>query len=181
MGVDKDEQAILQAQDTLKSIRDEIKRIWRYLQCYSSDVSEDDKVWWEDSVPDFFKKELLQETDVSFLVRDITDPTGLPSDCYGVTYCDFVLHHIWYDTEREDARGDTAFAVEEMARVTRPGGIVAVSELVQYANNPRLDFTSLFQEAQLMLEYSEENEVKEAEGEGVVAKYLSRKSLPEEG
>ena len=180
VGIDKDEGAIRQARDTLTGIQDEIKRIRRMVQHYPTETSEDDKAWWYNSVPAFFKERLLQSNRITFLVADITRSIRLPSDHYDVSYCDFVLHHIWYDSEREDAEGDTAFAVKEMARVTRPGGIVAASELVQYSDRRRLDFQPLFKEANLELLCTEETETDAPEQKGVVAKYLCKKPLPSE-
>lgn len=180
VGIDKDEEAILQARNTLTYIQDDVKRIWRNLQYYSRDISEDDKMWRNDSVPSFFKEELLRDGCASYLIRDITEPTGLPSDYYDVAFCDFVLHHIWYDPERENAREDTGFAIKEMARVTRPGGVVAAFELIQYSDKQRLDLGSLFKEAKLELEHMEEREVDSPEERGVVAEYLCRKPLVNE-
>jgi SAM-dependent methyltransferase len=161
VGIDKDEEAILQARNTLTYIQDDVKRIWRNLQYYSRDISEDDKMWWNDSVPSFFKEELLRDGCASYLIWDITEPIGLPS-------------------ERENAREDTGFAIKEMARVTRPGGIVAAFELIQYSDKQRLDLGSLFKEAKLELEHMEEREVDSPEEQGVVAEYLCRKPLVNE-
>jgi hypothetical protein len=65
-----------------------------------------------------------------------------------------------------------------MARVTRPGGIVAALELVQYSDWRRLDFQPLFKEANLELQWTEEIDVPEQKG--VKAKYLCKKPLPSE-
>jgi SAM-dependent methyltransferase len=180
VGIDKDEQAVLQARDTLTYIQDDVKRIWLYMQHYSTEISEDDRTWWNDSVPSFFKRELLRDGCVSYLVRDITKPTGLPSGYYDVAFCDFVLHHIWYDAGRENPREDTSSAIKEMTRVVRPGGVVAASELVQYPDKQRLDFKPLFKEARLECEYIDEREVDSQEGRGVIATYLCRKPLVNE-
>jgi len=166
-GLDEDEGAIRQAQDTLRSIQDTVKRMGHCL----------DQVWQDDSVLDFFKRDLLREGSVSFLVRDMTAFTGLPSDHYDVAYCDFVLYHIWHDAARENAPRDTAFAVSEMARVTRPGGAVVVSEPIGYFERPGPDFTLLFQVADLEIEYEEEREINGLDEQGVVARYLCRKSV----
>ena len=48
-GVDEDEGAIRQAHATLRSIQDAVKGIGRCL----------DQAWWDNSVPDFFKRDLL--------------------------------------------------------------------------------------------------------------------------
>jgi SAM-dependent methyltransferase len=175
VGIDKDEQAVLEARDILAYIQDDVKRIRLYMQYHSAKISEDDRTWWNDSVPGFFKRELLRDGCVSYLVRDITKPTGLPSGCYDVAFCNFVLHHIWYDAGRENPREDTSSAIKEMTRVARPGGIVAASELVQSPDKQRLDFKLLFKEARLQPVHIEEREVDSPEGRFVAATYLCRK------
>ncbi len=172
-GLDEDEGAIRQAQDTLRSIQDTVKGMGR---CLRHDA-EGDQAGRNESVLDFFKRDLLQAGGVSFLVRDMTAFTGLPSDHYDVAYCDFVLYHIWHDAARENAPRDTAFAVSEMARVTRPGGAVVVSEPIGYFERPGPDFTLLFQVADLEIEYEEEREIDGLDEQGVVARYLCRKSV----
>lgn len=177
VGIDKDEDSIHQAQHTLINIQDEIKRVRQRIRYYPTNISEDDKAWWR-TVPIFFKEKLIQSAHITFLVADITEPIELPSDYYDVSYCDYVLHHIWYDL-RENAEGDTAFAVKEMARVTRPGGTVAARELVQYPGRQKLDFKLLFEKAGLEFLWSKETEFDdlEREGKGIKCKYLYKKSL----
>ena len=64
-----------------------------------------------------------------------------------------------------------------MARITEPGGVVAISELIQYADKQRLDFTALFQETELELKSATETKEEGVEERGTVVKYLCRKPL----
>lgn len=178
VGVDKDEGAICQARDTLIHVRGEIRRIGQMIRYYPACVSTDDRIWW-DAIPIFFKEALLRPDCVTFLVADMTRSTALPSDWSDVSYCDFVLHHIWYDVSRQDPRGDTVLAIKEMARVAGPGGIVAARELVQYSDRRRLDFGALFAEAGLKPLWTEERAVDGSENGGVVGKYLYTRSTAE--
>ena len=175
IGIDKDESCIHQAKDTLVYLKDSVMQIWFMLQHYPENIPEDDKEWWV-TVPDFFKKGLLQEGfDVDFCVRDITKATELPSDYYDIAFCDFVLHHIWYDSKGKAAQEDTQFAVSEMARVVRPGGVVAAFELLQFSDKPKLDFSSLFEQVGLKPVHTKEIEVENSQEPGVVAEYLYKK------
>jgi len=176
IGLDIDEEEIRQAQDTLVSVQEEMQRIWRMLSYYPNEIAPDDKTWWNNEVPNFFKKALLQgESNVTYVVSDITQPTGLPQDYYDVAFCDFVLHHIWYDDKRENAEGDTQFAVKEMARVVKPSGIVAASELLQFSDKPKLDFGKLFEKAGLKIFHMREYEANGPTGNGTVAEYICKK------
>jgi SAM-dependent methyltransferase len=176
IGLDIDEDEIRQARGTLASVQEEMRRIWWMLSYYPNKIAHDDKTWWNNEVPDFLKKAMLQEeSTVTYVVSDITQPTGLPQDYYDVAFCDFVLHHIWYDDKRENAEGDTQFAVKEMARVVKPGGIVAVSELLQYSDKPKLDFGKLFEKAGLRIFHMRESEVNSPKGHGTVAEYICKK------
>ena len=147
VGIDKDEESIDQARSTLTNIRDYIKRIQRTLQYYR-DLPEDLETWWDVVAPSFFKEELLREGNVEFLVRDITESTGLQSDYYDVAFCDSVLYHIWLDQGGEEK---TQRAIEEMVRGVRLGGAVAVSEPTQCTDEPTydIDFKPLFGQAGL--------------------------------
>lgn len=86
---------------------------------------------------------------VNYSVADFTRQTDLLEGHYDLAFCDFVLHHVWYDPQRAHPLEDTAFAISEMARVVRPEGYVAAFELIQYDNKPTLDFQPLFDRAGL--------------------------------
>lgn len=175
VGIDKDEEYIHQAQSTFAYMQDDAKRIGRTLHS-SRSISEDDKTWWSVAVPSFFKKELLREGfRLDFVVGDITKPTGLVSDYYDVAFCDFVLHHIWFDQERKKAQEDTQFAIKEMARVVRPGGVIAVFEPIQCPDKPKLDLGPFFEQAGLKLVHTKEIEVNGSQRHRVKAEYLCEK------
>jgi SAM-dependent methyltransferase len=177
-GIDKSEQSIWQARSELVGTQDIIRRMQRRLRYYPKQVPEDDKEWWK-TVPDFFKQELVQGSlHLDFVVRDITKPTGLPSDHYDVAFCDFVLHHIWSDQKDENTRRDAQFAIGEMARVARPGGAVAAFELIRYRDESKLDFGPLFEQAGLGLVHVKESKVREPEHRAIVAEFLWRKPIP---
>jgi SAM-dependent methyltransferase len=178
VGIDRDEEGILSAQKALTYIKEGITIMQRMLRYRPELVPEHDKTWWNDVVPDFFKTGLFKEgVRVVFCVHDITESTGLASDYYDLAFCDFVLHHIWFDDKRKNAREDTQIAIGEMARVVKPGGVVAAFELIQFSDKPRLDFRPLFEQAGLKSIYTKETVVETAlRGPGVTAEYLYEKS-----
>lgn len=166
VGLDIDEKDIRQARDRFENLQQHVRQAERAVQYYTW-VSEEDRAWWL-SVPEFFRQKLAQEGfHLDYLAKDITQPTDLPDDYYDLAFCDFVLHHIWYDKGREQ----TQLAVREMARVVRPGGGVAAKELIQFEDKPRLDFAKLFESSGLQQIAVEEHEV----GAGWVGQYFYRK------
>jgi SAM-dependent methyltransferase len=177
VGIDKDEESIRQARSTLAYLKDDIVRIWRLLHDFPQSIAERDKTWWDDEVPDFFKTDLLREgLCVDFRVHDITQPVELPSEYYDLAFCDFVLHHIWFDPDREGPQEDTQFAISEMARVVKPDGVVAALELVHFSDKPRLNFRPLFERVGLKLVHANEMTVETSlHGPGVIAEYICEK------
>lgn len=151
IGLDINEGNIQQAQNTLASVQKEMRKIWQMLSYYPSEIAHNDRTWWNNEVPDFLKAMLRGVYNVTYVVGDITQPTGLPQGYYDVAFCDHVLYHIWYDEKRKNAEGDTQFAIKEMARVVRPGGIVAISEPLQLPDKPKLDFGKLFEKVGLKI------------------------------
>jgi SAM-dependent methyltransferase len=176
IGIDKDESAINQAKSTYQYIKEDVLRIWQMLRYYPNEISEDDKTWWYNHVPGFFRKDIIQEGfKLSYIVQDITQPTQLNEDYYDISYCDFVLHHIWYDEKRSDPRDDTLIAIREMARVIKPGGIVAASELLQYSDKPKLNFKKLFVSAGLVVKYEKVTHVNESNRKSTFSEYIFEK------
>jgi len=177
IGIDKDEMAIDQAQSTLEFIREDVTRIWRELQYYPDYIAVDDKLWWHNDVPDFIKRDLIQDSfHLNYIVHDICQPIDLLSDYCDLSYCDFVLHHIWYDVSRSNPRDDTLNAIREMTRVVKPNGVVAMSELLQFSDKPKLEFESLFELAGLEIVYKKVTEVDDERRKGTFADYICRKS-----
>jgi ubiquinone/menaquinone biosynthesis C-methylase UbiE len=176
IGIDIDESRINQAKTTYQNIKENLQRIWQMLQYYPSEISEDDKDWWNNHVPDFFRKDMIQEGfELSYIVQDITKPTQLKGNYYDFAYCDFVLHHIWYDETRSDPRNDTLVAICEMARVIKPGGIVAAKELLQFSDKPRLDFKKLFVSAGLLVKFEKVTNVSENERKSTYIELIASK------
>jgi len=144
-GVDIDAQDISQAQRTLNHIQEDVRRISRLIDY--PDISAADRAWW-DKVPEFFKQRLLQPNCVTYLVADMTKRTVLCEDYYDVSHCRYVLYNLSPDqseqTAKQHAKARIASAVKEMARVTRPGGIVAASEPLQDTDGSELEFTPFF-------------------------------------
>jgi SAM-dependent methyltransferase len=166
VGIDIED--ITPAQSMLEGIRHEITIIRSKLRS-CRDIPEDDLMWWN-GVPDFLKR-LPPEECIKFCQRDITKPTGLQPDCYDIAFCHRVLHHIWFDQTQED----TQFAVREMARVAKPGGLVAAFEVIQYSDKPKLDFRPLFEQAGLERVHTKETEENYSQGQRIVAEYLYKK------
>lgn len=175
VGLDIEADSISQAQDTLGYLRENIEQTRRTIQFNLKGVSEEDRVWWS-GLPYFFTHRVLEDDfSLEYRICDITQPTDLPNNYFDLAFCDFVLHHIWYDEMRENAGQDTKFTVNEMARVIKPGGIVAARELIQFDDKPRLDFTGLLERAGVERVDVQEEEFKSLERYGWVGKYIYRK------
>ena len=173
VGIDKNESAINQANNTLTETKREVNRIQCLLEYYPNGVDVDEKSWWDNIVPEFLKSDLK----VEYLLQDITRPIKLPTGYFDISCCRFVLNHIWYDEYRKKAKEDTQFAIQEMARVVRLGGIIAISEPIYISGKPKLNFPKLFKEVGLELIYGSEEEVDGPQGEGIVAEYICKKVL----
>ena len=63
----------------------------------------------------------------TFLVADITQRTELPPDYFDLAFCERLLYHIACDDAKSGMR-NTLSAVQEMVRVTAPGGIIVAIE-----------------------------------------------------
>lgn len=166
VGLDISENHIQRARDDLDELNDAIRDTWQSLQYYSDDISEVDKIWWYDSVPNFLKRDLASKQ-VTFLVQDITLPTGLQREYYDVAFCNYVLHHIWLE-EREDSEMRTVSAIREMARVVNKSGFVAICERFEFPDTLVLEFRKLFRLAELTIVHEEERDG--------IGKYVCRKS-----
>lgn len=80
---------------------------------------------------------------VRFCQADIVEGTQLPSDYYDLAFCHSVLYHVWLDQGGADC---TEKAIREMARVVRPGGLVAAREPTRRPDKweTAMDFQPLF-------------------------------------
>jgi SAM-dependent methyltransferase len=173
IGIDRDKVTIQQAESTFSNIREEIAKISRSIHYYPNTAKEGDKIWWKDEVPDFFKRTIMHDDfQVKYIVGDITKHTSLESNYYDIAYCDFVLHHIWYDGL--NGKTDTQHAVSEMMRVVRRGGIIAAMELLQYDEKPKLNFKSLFEDIGLKVIHEKIMRVENGLN-GMFAEYLCEK------
>lgn len=177
LGIDKDELSIHQAQSTFKNLREDVVRIHRMFEYYPGLISEEEKIWWE-NVPTFFKQAMVRNTfKLDYHIHDFTMQSDISSDSFDLAFCDFVLHHIWYEENDISNPINTRAAVQEMARVLTPGGALAAFELVQYDKKPRLDFKSLFLQVGLELIHVHEQEMSSpTRGDYIVGEYCFRKS-----
>jgi len=137
VGIDKCDQSIRNAQNTLRTIQDII-----WVKGAPNDA------------PVFLKKSHLEEV-VKFYTRDITEPIQLPPDYYDIAFCNYVLYHIWLDQGGEDK---TRKAIHELLQIVRPGGVIAVCEPTQHTGGPifSIGFRPLFERIDLALVHVEE-------------------------
>jgi SAM-dependent methyltransferase len=120
-GVDKDGDSIRQAQSLLSNIQMDIQSIQMALH-------------YNPNIPSQFRSELQSYVEnlghlpfPTFVEGDMTEMTSLPSNHFDLAYCERVLYHI--ACNRSGRVGDNVLsAVEEMARVVKPGGFVAAIE-----------------------------------------------------
>lgn len=173
--------SIRQAQDTFNDLREDVQQARHAIEYDLSGVSVEDRDWWS-RIPQFFTHQILEEAfSLEYRTRDITKPTGLPDNYYDLAFCDFVLHHIWYDEIRENEEQGIQSAISEMARVVKPGGIVAACELIQFDDKPRLGFSRLFESVGLEIVDVQEEEFEGLNRKGWIGKYVYRKSATNAG
>lgn len=147
VGLDIKRNRIRQAQTDLSTLRKELTEMAYVIN--RKYVSPFDKDWWS-NVDDFFKWHLVsKECEIKFKVQDVTLPTSLPKNYYDLAFADYVLHHIWFAEGGPLISSRTKFAVGEMVRVTKPGGYIAVHELLQYKDGRTIDFRTLFEQFNL--------------------------------
>lgn len=147
LGIDPSERVVHQEESTLVRIQRELRAYWDHL--YQSDqVTDQDIAWWNEEVPDFFKQELTKHDHfIDFIARDYTKFINIPANFFDLAFCDFVLHKIRWDKTRKDPPQETRFFINQMARLVRPGGIVAAFEWAQTGPHERLDFRRIFETA----------------------------------
>ncbi len=175
-GIDIAEDCIREAKDLCSMIKEEIRLLWFEIQ--TQQENEDLKELWE-LIPQFFKREIFHEKfQLEFEKGDIAYPTRLRQDRYHLVFCRKVLHHIWYDQNRENPQGDTQSAVNEMARIVRPGGIVASFSIIQFEDKPNVDFGELYKKARLKLVYREEVKTGSYQRDALAEKYIFQKPKP---
>ena len=63
----------------------------------------------------------------SYVAADITKETAFPSNYFKLIYCERVLYHIACD-ESESETDNMLLAMQEIARITKPGGLVVAIE-----------------------------------------------------
>lgn len=114
VGIDKDLCAIRQAQSELAHFRKTLKEMGWLLP---PDASPETRSLIE---------QLRNRTVPRFAVADMADSTGLRSDHFDLCYCHRVLYLIRCGNSGSDERARSA--IQEMARVTKPGGLVTAIE-----------------------------------------------------
>lgn len=143
-GIDINQEYIIQAKNTYFDLKESLEIAFRnpFYQTNSLSVDKSkDYSRFESKMADI--RYLFNHSKVEFLKRDITRETGISSSKYDLSYCDLVLHHIWYDEDYDESK-NTRNAISEMIRVVKPGGYIILRELVKFDRKPTLDFQKLF-------------------------------------
>jgi ubiquinone/menaquinone biosynthesis C-methylase UbiE len=99
-------------------------------------------------IPDPFRGG-VEETQMDFIEANVAKPIReLQPDYFDLAYCKKVLYHVWCEQGEPAAQS----AVNEMARVVRPGGWVVAVEPVSSSptDGVALDFRQFFERAGLM-------------------------------
>lgn len=121
VGVDKNRYAIDLASTKITIIRQQLDSIESYV----------DPILKESANLRVQVTDLLAEcarlSMTAFVVADMTQRTTLPAEHFDLAFCEKVLYHIACD-EVKPAMHSSLSAVQEMARVTRPGGLVIAIE-----------------------------------------------------
>jgi SAM-dependent methyltransferase len=177
LGLDPSDGIMHQEESTLSRIQRDLRTYWDYLY-KSDDVTEEDIAWWNEEVPDFFKQEMTkQDFFIDYITRDYTKFVNVPPSFFDLAFCDFVLHKIRWDKTRKDPAQDTRFVIGQMARLVRPGGIVAAFEWVQTGTFERLDFRRIFETCGVNLNvvHMHEERVDNWRGKGYAAAFICEK------
>jgi SAM-dependent methyltransferase len=170
-----DEGTILKARDNIQQLIWEMQSIWKRLRV-SDSLPAKEFLWWNESVPDFLKENLLEKDFILEFRRGWLDNNnGLPYDYYDFAFCDMILHDIWWDRSREEAEEDTRVAIGQLNRIVRPGGYVGVFEWVEQKFRPWLDYRRLFEQLQLEVIFTRETRIDDWRGRGKAAVFLCRK------
>lgn len=170
IGLDINEEHIRNNQNDFAIFKEVLQTVEKKMQRISPLKSDEERAWWN-TVPNFYKHKIFESTfSLEYVVQDITIPSELPSDYFDLAFCDFVLHHIWYDEDGLNQEA-TYSTIQEMARVIKPGGVIAIRERLQHKNKPRLDFGLLIQQMELQRIRKEEYD----DEKGFVGEYCYRK------
>jgi len=177
LALDPSDLVVHQEETTLSRIQKDLRAYWDYLY-KSDDVADEEVQWWNEEVPDFFKQEMTKlDFYIDYIVRDYTKFVNIPPNFFDLAFCDFVLHQIRWDKTRKDPAQDTRFVINQMARLVRPGGVVAAFEWVQTATYERLDFRRIFETSGsgLTVIHTHEERVDSWRGKGYAAAFICQK------
>lgn len=177
LGLDPSERVVHQEESALSRIQRDMRAYWDFLH-KSPDVTDADNIWWNEEVPDFFKQELTKPDHfIDYIVRDYTKFVNIPSNYFDLAFCDFVLHKIRWDKTRQDPPQETRFLISQMARLVRPGGMVAAFEWAQTGVHDRLDFRRIFETsgANLNVLHLREERVESWRGKGYAIAIICEK------
>jgi len=147
LGIDLSNRVVHEEETNLAQLQKDLRAYWDFL--YKSDDATDEHIaWWNEEVPDFFKQELTKHDHfIDYIVRDYTQFINVPPNFFDLAFCDFVLSPIRWDKTRKDPSQETRYTIGQMARLVRPGGLVAAYEWVQHGVYERLDFRHIFETA----------------------------------
>ncbi len=177
LGIDPSDRVIHQEESTLSRIQRDLREYWNYL--YQSDeVNDEDIAWWNEEVPDFFKQEMTkQDFFIDYATRDYTKFVNIPPNFFDLAFCDFVLHKVRWDKTRKDPAQETRFVIGQMARLIRPGGLIAAFEWQQTGTFERLDFRRIFETSGVPLTviHMREERVDSWRGKGYAAAIICQK------
>lgn len=176
IGLDMDAQKLQTGRDRLLQLQWEMEAIWKRLRV-SESLPIQEFMWWNDSVPDFLKHNLLDENFALNFQQGSASPNMNPLEfeSYDLAFSDMLLNDIWWDRSRTDAEEDTRVAIGSLIRVVRPGGYVAAFEWVEQHFRPKLDFRLLFEQMQLDVIYAQEVRLDNWRGRGQAAGFLCQK------
>lgn len=176
IGLDLDAAKLQAGRDRLRQLQWEMEAIWKRLRV-SESLPIHEFMWWNDSVPEFLKHNLLDEDfSLAFQVGStLANTNPLAFEAFDLAFCDMVLNEIWWDRSRTDAEEDARVAIGTMIRAVRPGGYVAAFEWVEQRFRPRLDFRLLFEQMQLDVIFTQEVRLDNWRGRGQAAGFLCQK------
>ncbi len=176
-GVDPVDDHVVREETNLLRLQAGLQATWKAMVGGDEDVPRQDRILWNEGVPEFFKSEVTRvDHSIDFAIADYTKYVNLPESYYDLAFCDFVLHKFMWDKNLPDPEMTTRYVVGQMARTVRPGGFVAAYELARSQLNRPVDFRGLFEQTGLSVTYLGTDRINNWRGRGQTVSVIAQKA-----
>jgi SAM-dependent methyltransferase len=144
IGLDKNADCIRQATDKVKTIREDIENVRRYLQ-YELGWDEEFRVAVQNLLQSFAGKVAPQ-----FVEDDAILATKIPENHFDLVYCERFLYHFACE-DKHELQKHTKNVIESMTRAARLGGFIVCIEpkVCSFEDNRIVNLVSAFEQNNL--------------------------------